>query len=65
MNDVLRNYLNSDLKYNCIKQKTKNKIFHTEKPHSVQQHINELYILIEYLQNKDLKMDEVELDELD
>jgi hypothetical protein len=65
MKDLITHYLNSDLKYNCIQQGTRNKILHIEKPYLVQQHINELYLLIEYLQNKDLKIDEVTTDELD
>ena len=65
MKDLIKHYLNSDLKYNCIQQEARNKILHTEKPYSVQRHINELHLLIEYLQNKDLKIDEVMIDELD
>ena len=46
-------YLNSDLKYNCIKKEERTKILLIEKPYEVQDHINELYVLISYLmQNK-------------
>lgn len=46
-------YLNSNLKYNCIKKEERTKILLMEKPYEVQEHINELYVLISYLmQNK-------------
>lgn len=54
-------YLNSDLKYNCIKKEERTKILLIEKPYEVQDHINELYVLISYLmQNKNENKNELD-----